>query len=62
MNNEQKKAYITALLYEREGYVRYGNKDSLKAVDAELSRLGHQAKPPAARAAKMTKKRAETEL
>jgi hypothetical protein len=62
MNNEQKKAYIAALLYEREGYERYGNKDSLAAVDAELARLGHEAKPPAQRATRMTKKKAETEL
>jgi hypothetical protein len=62
MNNEQKKAYISALLSEREGYERYGDTANLKAVDAELSRVGHEAKAPAKRSAKMTKKKAETEL
>lgn len=62
MNNEQKKAYIAALLHEREGYERYGDKDSLQAVDAELARVGHEAKAPAKRATRMTKKKAETEL
>lgn len=46
---------IRALLEERRGYEIHGNTDSLKAVDAELKRLGAQAKPPAKRAAKRTK-------
>jgi hypothetical protein len=62
MNNEQKKAYIAALLYERQGYERYGDKAALDAVDAELARVGHEAKAPAQRSTRMTKKKAETEL
>jgi hypothetical protein len=31
---------IAALLRERAGYVQYGKKDRIKAVDAELERLG----------------------
>lgn len=33
-------AYVAALRYEREGYVRYGQKDRAEAVDAELKRCG----------------------
>lgn len=32
---------IAALLREREGYVQYGKKDRVAAVDAELTRLGY---------------------
>lgn len=35
---------IAALLREREGYVQYGKDDRVKAVDAELKRLGHKDK------------------
>jgi hypothetical protein len=31
---------IAALLRERAGYVQFGKKDRIKAVDAELERLG----------------------
>jgi hypothetical protein len=31
---------IAALLRERAGYVQFGKKDRVKAVDAELERLG----------------------
>lgn len=34
---------IAALLREREGYVRFGKPDRIKAVDAELKRRGHKA-------------------
>lgn len=61
MTNEQKKEYIAALLREREGYVRYDRPDDVKAVDAELTRLGHKAQTPAKRATKLTPK-ARTEL
>lgn len=61
MTNEQTKAQIAALLREREGAVRYGKTDTVEQVDAELEKLGHNAKPPAKRATKMTAKRG-TEL
>lgn len=56
MTNEQKKEYIAALLRERAGYEQYGHTDRVAEVDAELERVGHKAKPPAQRAAKMTPK------
>lgn len=49
---EQEKAYIVALLRERAGYEAMGFADRVKEVDAELRRLGHEAKPPAKRAEK----------
>lgn len=61
MTNEQKQSYIAALLREREGYVRYGRDDDLKAVDAELERVGHKAQTPAKRSLKAQPK-ARTEL
>jgi hypothetical protein len=39
------KRMIAALLEERVGYVRFGKKDRVKAVDAELKRLGHEPEP-----------------
>jgi hypothetical protein len=50
MDDAQKAAYITALLDERRGYERRSNNDGLKAVDAELKRIGHEAQTPAKRA------------
>lgn len=46
MTPEQRKAYIAGLLQEREGYARRGLDDRLKAVDAELRRVGAQGKIP----------------
>lgn len=43
--SETKDPRIAALLREREGYERYGRTDRVKAVDAELERLGHSEKP-----------------
>jgi hypothetical protein len=37
---------IAALLRERAGYVQFGKKDRIKAVDAELKRLGHEPDEP----------------
>jgi len=34
------EAYVAALLREREGYATHGREDRVKAVDAELKRLG----------------------
>lgn len=43
---------IRALLAERRGYEVHNNTDGVKAVDAELKRLGAAAKPPAKRSSK----------
>lgn len=56
MNKQQKQEYIAALLSERAGYVRYGNEAGVQDIDAELARLGHDAKPPAKRAETMDRK------
>ena len=40
--SESKDPMIAALLREREGYVRFDKKDRIKAVDAELKRLGYE--------------------
>ena len=50
MADEDRTAYIAALIREREGYERYGNTDGVAAVDAELRRLGALAEPPVERA------------
>lgn len=55
MTNEQQKAQIKALLRERAGYQQKGLSDRVKAVDEQLSRLGHKGTPPAGRAAKRGK-------
>lgn len=52
MTDQQHKAYITALLNERAGYERMGQTERVKAVDAELARVGHKAAAPAQRATK----------
>lgn len=52
--SEQMRDYIAALIRERDGYERVGNKTGVADVDAELERVGHNAKPPAKRAKKMT--------
>jgi hypothetical protein len=52
MTDQERKAYITALIRERAGYVAAGKKDRVAAVDAELSRVGHKAATPSARATK----------
>lgn len=61
MSKEQDQVTIKALLEERRGYEIYGNQGGLDAVDAELERLGHNAKPPAKRATRMTARKG-TEL
>lgn len=54
-----KKALIAALLKERAGYERYGRKDKVAEVDAELKKLGANPKPPAKRATKLQKPKTE---
>ena len=55
MTDEQRAAYIRALLKERAGLVAYGKADRVEGIDAELRRLGVEAAPPAKRAAKRAK-------
>ncbi len=55
MTNEIRAAQITALLQERDGAEAHGKTERVKAIDAELRRLGAQAKTPAKRAAKRKK-------
>jgi len=62
MTKEQQEAYIAALIYERDGYLRSGQKDRAAEVEAELQRVGFKAKAPAKRATKMTAKKADAEL
>lgn len=53
MTDEQKAEYLAALIREREGDVRAGRDTT--AIDAELARLGHEAKAPAKRAQTRTR-------
>lgn len=53
MTKEQQQQYIAALIYERDGYLRLGQKDRAAEVDAELNRVGFEAKAPHERAVKM---------
>lgn len=52
MTNEQRAAYITALLEEREGCARNGREDRVAAINAELATVGHEGATPAKRATK----------
>ena len=48
---EQKADYIRALLEERRGCVGRDDREArLEAIDAELTRMGHRAATPRARA------------
>jgi hypothetical protein len=47
---EQRAAYIRGLLEERHGAEIYDKPERVKAIDAELARMGHEAKAPAKRA------------
>ena len=61
MTDEQKKAYIAALLREREHDEKYGTPEKVAEVDAELARVGFKARSPRQRATRMTRD-AGTEL
>lgn len=50
MTDEERARQIRALLEERAGYEARGDSDRAAQVDAELSRLGAQGKPPVKRA------------
>jgi hypothetical protein len=54
---EQEKAYIAGLIRERAGREIDDDKEALKAIDAELKRLGHDASPPAKRASERPAKK-----
>lgn len=51
VNDEQREAHLDALRREREGYEVRGLTDRVKAVDAEIKRIGGGAKPARGRAA-----------
>lgn len=48
--NENRQAYIAALLRERESCERRALDARVREIDAELKRCGHEAKAPAQRA------------
>jgi hypothetical protein len=52
MTNEQRKAYITALLEERRAAEVNGKPDRVAAINAELANVGHEGAAPAKRATK----------
>jgi hypothetical protein len=47
---EQRKDYVAGLLRERGGAVAREDDEHIAAIDAELKRMGHEAKAPAKRA------------
>jgi hypothetical protein len=65
--NEQNKAYITGLLAEKAGWEQKDDTDpaykdaatTIKKIDAELRRVGHEAKAPAKRAERRPRAKAE---
>lgn len=62
--SETKDPMIAALLREREGYVKFGKADRVKAVDKELKRRGHEelkAEPKKAAAKKATTREGQQE-
>jgi len=63
VNDTDKADYIKSLLEERRGCERRGLTDRVKDIDAELRKVGHEAKTPAKRAEsrpRATKKKTET--
>ena len=50
MNDEQKSDYIKSLLEERRYCERWGEDDRVKAINAELRKVGHEAAAPVKRA------------
>lgn len=52
MTNEQRQAYIAALLDERRAMEQHGKDDRVAAINAELAAVGHEGATPAKRAAK----------
>jgi hypothetical protein len=52
VTNEQRKAYIKALLEEKQGYEARGLADKAAAVEHELRLVGHEAMTPQERASR----------
>lgn len=52
MTNEQRQAYITALLAERAACEQRGLGERVDAINAELAAVGHEGATPAKRATK----------
>lgn len=52
MTNEQRQAYITALLDERRACEQNKRADRVAAINAELAKVGHEGATPAKRATK----------
>ena len=50
MTDEQKADYIKSLLEERRYCERWGQDERVKDINAELRKVGHEAKTPAKRA------------
>lgn len=57
MSDEQRSAYIAALIEERDGYRASGREDRAAEVDAELSKWGEKGEAPAVRAEKRPRSR-----
>lgn len=52
MTNEQRNAYIKALLEEKRGYEVRGLTDKVELVEKELRLVGHEAQTPQQRASR----------
>lgn len=52
MTNEQRQAYISALIDERRAMEQHGKADRIEAINAELAAIGYEGATPAKRAAK----------
>jgi hypothetical protein len=52
INDERRDAFVSALLAERDAYKAKGDETNVKAVTAELQRLGVEAKTKTTRAEK----------
>lgn len=47
--SESRKAYIDALKFEREGYLRRGLEDRAKQVDAQIREFNKESRKPETR-------------
>jgi len=54
MTDEANSKYVKALLEERKSVEKRGLSERVEAIDAELKRVGHEAKKPVERARKAT--------
>lgn len=57
MTDEQRKAYLAALIEERDGYIATGDEYRAGLVSEELSKAGAEGAAPAARAEKRPRTR-----